>query len=58
MKLLVLLTPLSFTALIIYSGGNMPYYSMFHLAAAALIISWLVRWFAGKARAARARRDA
>jgi hypothetical protein len=33
--------PLSFTSLLIYSGGNTPLYSCYHLAVAAVLGAWL-----------------
>jgi hypothetical protein len=42
MRLLVFSLPTSITALAIYSGGNTPYYSVFHLCTAAILVSWAV----------------
>ncbi len=40
LRILVFSLPLSLTAVAIYSGGNIPYYGVYHLCAAAVIITW------------------
>lgn len=42
LRLLVFSLAPSLVALGIYSGGNMTYYGVYHLVAAALVMSWLV----------------
>jgi len=41
LKLLTCSTATSLSALLIYSGGNIPHYGVFHLVAIALGVTWL-----------------
>jgi hypothetical protein len=40
-RLLIFSLPLSLTAVAIYSGGQTPYYSVYHIVAAAIVIAWI-----------------
>ncbi|MFP4056583.1 MAG: hypothetical protein ACLF0G_06920 [Candidatus Brocadiia bacterium] len=44
LKLGCFLLPLSATALLVYSGGGTPYYSCYHIVAAAVLAGWLGEW--------------
>ncbi|MFP4056582.1 MAG: hypothetical protein ACLF0G_06915 [Candidatus Brocadiia bacterium] len=60
-KAVLFVAPLSFTALFIYSGGGTPYYSCYHLLAAAALGAWLVElllWAGSAGRRAGAKADA
>ena len=43
LRLLLFSLPLSLTALLIYSGGRTPYYSVYHIVAAAIVGCWMVK---------------
>lgn len=43
-RLLTLSLPLSIVALVITSDANFPYFSIYHLCAAAIVLSWCAAW--------------
>ena len=43
-RLIAFSLPLSLTSLAVYSGGNTPYYGVYHLCAAAILVTWLLAY--------------
>jgi len=56
-KFICFTLPLSFTSILIYSGGNTPFYSCYHLAVGAVLGAWLIEgglwWYKSRKRIAR-----
>jgi hypothetical protein len=49
-RALLFALPLSLPALAIYSGGNLPYYGVYHLVAAAIVLTWALHAMLAKRR--------